>query len=612
MTETLNQEELMQKIKDLQAENQLLKKKQNKFGLTFKKYPENGEPQRLYAGEIPFLSPRPQYSVVKDTPQRGEHVLIEGDNLSALVALQATHKGKVDVIYIDPPYNTGNKDFVYNDRYVSNDDGFRHSKWLSFIERRLVLAKELLSETGVIFVSIDDNEQAALKLLMDGIFGQANFVGSTIWERAYAPVNLKKHLSVSHDFVLVYAKNSSQLPNFSIPRSVEGTDRYSNPDSDPRGPWASDNFSVGPAVSANVYEIITPSGRKVLPPHGYSWRFSETRLAELIADGRVWFGEHGKNTPRLKRFLSEVKSGVTPMTIWKHKDVGHSQDGTREVKTLFGGKSVFTYPKPTRLIARLVNLTNNPNAVILDFFAGSGTTGHAVAALNAEDGGNRQCILVTNNFEQDGSPNGIARDVTAARMKAVLTGQWADGKDHDALPGNLHYYQIEFAPQENEFRAVSTWADADHAVGLQAVKDSAFTKVDVSPADYPELADLITDGRAVLSANETTLFATWLDEMELNLGSELVESFAESAMSLGAQLDKKVVFYIPSSWVDDVPDEDFFAGAQAALTYPMPYLNTVNRAIKDLKSGGYLLPLDEAPADDSLGSEGIPAPSDTI
>ena len=347
------------------------------------------------------------------------NMFIEGDNLAALKILHKAYYGKVKMIYIDPPYNTGN-DFIYNDDFkqtrrsyeaeagitddegnVVRDDGLRtntgghkHSNWLNMMYPRLFLARNLLRQDGVIFVSIDDNEVHNLRLMMNEIFGEENFVTQIVWERAYAPVNLKHHFSESHDYIVCFACNIDLLDKLSLKRNEAADARYKNPDNDPRGIWQSDNFSVGPANQKNIYEIITPSGRRVLPPSGYSWRFSEKKTQELIADNRVWFGASGSGVPRYKRFLSEVKDGVTPMTVWKYTDVGHSQDATKEVKDLFDGVAYFDYPKPVKLIKQLASLCTDGNDIILDFFSGSGTTAHAVAELNAEDGGNRRWICV--------------------------------------------------------------------------------------------------------------------------------------------------------------------------------------------------------------------------
>ena len=318
-----------------------------------------------------------------------ENMIVQGDNLVVMKALLPYYRSRVKCIYIDPPYNTAAAFETY-------DDNFEHSQWLSMMYPRLKLLRDFLTEDGAIFISIDDNEQAYLKVICDEIFGRNNFVASIIWERAYAPVNLKKHFSESHDYIICYAKNFPKLVCNGLLRNAEANSRYKNPDNDPRGVWKSDNFSVAPAVEKQIYEIITPSGRKVLPPSGYCWRVTKERFQEMLNDNRIWFGKDGINVPSVKRFLSEVKQGITPMTIWKYTEVGHSQDVTKDLKEIFNSEAVFTYPKPVKLIQRCLELYSDKNSIILDAFAGSGTTGHAVINLNNQDGGNRKFILIEN------------------------------------------------------------------------------------------------------------------------------------------------------------------------------------------------------------------------
>lgn len=352
-----------------------------------------------------------------------ENLYIEGDNLEVLKLLQETYLGKIKMIYIDPPYNTGS-DFVYNDDFKESmedyiedsgqydEEGNRleknlesngrfHTDWLNMIYPRLKLARNLLNDDGVIFISIDDNEQANLKKVCDEIFGERNFVAQIIWERAFAPINLKKHFSESHDYIICYAKHKNLLVSNGLKRSTDADNRYKNPDNDPRGPWQSDIFIVGPAVESNIYEIITPSGRKCLPPSGRSWRVSQNKYKEMLKNNEIWFGKDGDGVPRQKRFLSNVKQGITPMTIWKYKDVGHSQEATKNLRELFDGKMYFDYPKSIELIKRCIELYSEEDSIILDFFSGSATTVHAVMDLNAEDGGNRKYIMVQLPEETD-------------------------------------------------------------------------------------------------------------------------------------------------------------------------------------------------------------------
>ncbi|MEE0996565.1 MAG: site-specific DNA-methyltransferase [Paludibacteraceae bacterium] len=363
------------------------------------------------------LRPCREESVDFDNTQ---NLYIEGDNLDVLKVLRETYLGKVKMIYIDPPYNTGN-DFVYNDDFAQGKDDFEqssgffdeegnqtidpmqrntesngrfHTDWLNMIYPRLKVARDLLTEDGVIFISIDDNEGKNLKNITDEIFGEHNFLAQVVWERSFAPISLKKHFSYSHDYILAYGKNIDITVCNGLPRTEENTSRYSNPDNDQRGPWQSDNTTVGPVVNSKVYPLTLPSGRVILPPSGRCWLYTKERFQEMIADNRIWFGANGDNVPRLKRFLSEVKQGVTPMSIWKHEEVGHSQQASQALKLLFGGKSYFEYPKPVDLIQRCLALYTNYNDIILDFFSGSATTAHAVMKLNAEDGGNRRFIMV--------------------------------------------------------------------------------------------------------------------------------------------------------------------------------------------------------------------------
>ena len=359
------------------------------------------------------LRPCREESVDFDTT---ENLYIEGDNLEVLKLLQETYLGKIKMIYIDPPYNTGN-DFVYEDDFAQSTDeylansgqfdengnrlvpntesnGRFHTDWLNMAYPRIKLAKDLLSDDSVIFISMDDHEQENVKKICDEIFGKANFLAQVVWERAYSPVNLKKHFSESHDYIICYAKNIESCVCNGLPRSAEANDRYSNPDNDPRGPWTSGDLSVGPRVESRVYEITVPSGRKILPPSGYCWRLDERTFQQYRRDNRIWFGERGDNVPRIKRFLSDVKQGITPMTIWKYTEVGHSQDAAQKLKKLFDGKAFFEYPKSVELIKRCLQLYTDKDCYVLDFFSGSATTAHAVMQLNAEDGGHRKFIMV--------------------------------------------------------------------------------------------------------------------------------------------------------------------------------------------------------------------------
>lgn len=328
-------------------------------------------------GEEPKLEPRILlYDKEKSYgDQNTDNMLIHGDNLLALKALEQDYAGRIKCIYIDPPYNTGSA-------FEHYDDNLEHSTWLSLMKSRLELLRTLLREDGSIWISIDADECHYLKVLCDEIFGRKNFIDEVIWQRSYAPINLKKTLSRSHDNVLVYAKNKTSKFEFNkIPRRDKQTKMYKNYDNDQRGPWKSDNLSVGPIIKDKVYEIVTPSGRKVMPPKGYCWRLSKERFKEYVEDNRIWFGKDGNNVPSIKRFLSEVKDGVTPMTLWTYQEVGHNQDAKKEIKQLFGD-DVFTTPKPEKLMQRILTIASNEGDVVLDSFLGSGTTVAVAQKMN--------------------------------------------------------------------------------------------------------------------------------------------------------------------------------------------------------------------------------------
>ena len=350
------------------------------------------------------------------------NLYLEGDNLDALKLLQGSYLAKIKMIYIDPPYNTGNdKSFVYNDNFTQSREEYAaeaglldeetgarlvtnlssapryHSLWCSMIYTRLLLARSLLRKDGVIFISIDDHEQHHLRDICDEIFGERNFVAQFVWERAFSPKNDAKYVSTSHDYVLMYARDIDSFTIGRLPLSEEAKARYTNRDNDPRGPWAKSDLTVKTYSKACDYPITTPSGRVVYPTKGRCWSVNPQRFAELVQEGRIDFGEDGDKVPSLKRFLAERKrEGMTPTTLLLHKMVGHSKEGAQELKALMDG-GVFDGPKPVRLIRHLMTLANlDPQGsdIVLDFFSGSATTAEAVMRANAEDGGNRRFILV--------------------------------------------------------------------------------------------------------------------------------------------------------------------------------------------------------------------------
>lgn len=350
------------------------------------------------------------------------NLYIEGDNLEVLKLLREDYLGKVKMIYIDPPYNTGN-DFVYEDDFSQTAGEFRdksgmfdedgnmilqnyevnsesngrfHTDWLNMIYPRLKVAKDLLTEDGVIFISIDDNEVENLRKVCDEVFGERNFIAQLIWERAYSPKNDARFISNSHDYVIMFAKNIDNFVIGRLERTDEANARYQNPDNDPRGVWKPSDLSVKTYNAECDYPITTPTGRIIEPPAGRCWRLSKKAFFERLQDNRIWFGNDGNSVPCIKRFLTELKfDGMAPTSILFYKEVGHSQEGAKEVVSLFGDKGVFDGPKPVRLLQRLITLANlKDDSIVLDFFSGSATTAHALMKTNFEKGTDRKFILV--------------------------------------------------------------------------------------------------------------------------------------------------------------------------------------------------------------------------
>ena len=323
--------------------------------------------------------PKLEVRILLEDPEKSYHAkvrsesaafdnrLIFGDNLLALKALEQELTGKVKCVFIDPPYNTGSA-------FTHYDDGLEHSIWLGLMRDRLEIIKRLLSDDGSLWITIDDNEAHYLKVLCDEVFGRGNFVVNAIWQKKYAPQNDAKWLSDNHDHILVYAKNKEVWRPNLLPRTVEAEARYKNPDNDPRGAWKATDFSVKTYSAANDYPIETPTGRVVNPPESRCWVTSKERFEELVADNRIWFGKTGNNVPSLKKFLTEVKGGTTSLTVWLYEEVGHNQDAKKEVKQ-FNSKDVFDTPKPEKLLERIIHLATNKGDLVLDSFAGSGTTG---------------------------------------------------------------------------------------------------------------------------------------------------------------------------------------------------------------------------------------------
>ena len=420
-----------------------------KYGLVWEEHAEIVEEEMKR--KIPVFVENTEKKIVGSSDEKEYNFLLEGDNLHSLKLLEKTHAGKIDVIYIDPPYNTGNKDFIYNDKFVDKTDGYTHSKWLSFMSKRLEIARKLLSEDGAIFINIDDNEHAQLKLLCDEIFGESNFLTSIPWHNRTSIQN-DTDISVNHEYVVAYAKYKrpdnrrmkdsnkhiwNTLTGFTFNMREADKSKFSNPDNDPRGIWKADPFDA-PNIRPNLtYPILNPNtGETHLPPKGRHWRMSKEKYEKAFEDNRIIFGKGGNGRPQLKVFYSEVSYKGMVANTWFDADIfGTSTEGKKELlKCLPESNVIFSTPKPTKFYRELMKLSTSKESIILDFFAGSGTTGHAVVQLNQEDGGNRKYILCTDN------ENNICEEVTYKRLANI----------QEELPHNLKYFKTDFI-DKNEF-----------------------------------------------------------------------------------------------------------------------------------------------------------------
>jgi len=396
----------------------------------------------IQAPSLGTLRPRVEESINFDTT---ENLIIEGDNLEVLKLLQKAYLGKIKMIYIDPPYNTGN-DFIYPDNYTeslqtyleytgqvdsegrrfgtnTDAEGRFHSKWLNMMYPRLFLARNLLKQDGAIFVTIDDTEVANLRKLMDEIWGEENFVATVAWQKVFAKKN-KALISGSHDHILIYARSLEDWSRNLLPRDEQQSAAFKNPDNDPRGKWQSVAFSVQSEDSerrqAYRYEITLPSGRKVPPPTGRHWNGLPDRYQELLADKRIWFGSDGDGLPRVKLFLTDVQEGIVPDTWWSHEDAGNNQEAKKEILELFGDVEPYSTPKPTKLVMRMLEIATDKGDVVLDFFAGSGTTAHGVLQLNKRDSGSRKFILVQLPEPTGRSDYSTIAEITKERVRRVI------------------------------------------------------------------------------------------------------------------------------------------------------------------------------------------------
>ena len=400
------------------------------------------------------------FHLLRDVPELslGEpgagNLIVQGDNLVALKALLPYYAGQVKCIYIDPPYNTGNEGWVYNDNVnsplirewlgkVVGKDGEtldRHDRWLCMMYPRLAALRQFLREDGAIFISVDDNEVQALRYAMDELFGEQNFVATVIWQKMDGPKNTAMHLSEDHDYIVIYAKNGDVWRPKKLPRTEDMRARYKNPDNDPRGPWLLSDLAARNFYAQGRYPITTKKGRVIEgPPAGSYWRVNRERFDEFERDGRIWWGKSGDNRPGIKRFLSEVQEGVVPQTLWPWKDAGSTRHAKQELSQLMAAgasQDLFITPKPVQLIERILQIGTEPGDLVLDSFGGSGTTGHAVLQLNKRDGGTRRFILV------EMEPK-ICRDLTAARVRRVVEGHAnTKGERVEGLGGGFRFCEL--------------------------------------------------------------------------------------------------------------------------------------------------------------------------
>ncbi len=416
--------------------------------------------------DVPVCTLDRQYNYNSD--EESENKIIHGDNLEALKALLPQYEGRVKCIYIDPPYNTGNESWVYNDnvkdpRIVKwlgevvgkeGEDLCRHDKWLCMMYPRLQLLKRLLADDGSIWISIDDIEVANLRLIMDEIFGAANFVTTVIWEKADSPRNSARQFSTDHDYILVYSKQFDWIPR-RLPRTNESNFIYRNLDRDPRGDWIPGDPYANKPYSKGLYVIEGPTGRKFSPPKGRYWRISEEKLRELDSEGRIWWGPNGSARPSIKRYLSEV-SDLVPRTLWAKGSVGSNRTSKNEMRTIFSETSSFETPKPSLLVDRILQIAMEKDSIILDSFAGSGTTAHAVLNLNKKDGGNRKFILI--------EMMDYAETITAERVKRVIDGYGEGKKAVTGTGGDFSYYTLGERVFDDE-------GNLNESIGVAKIRD---------------------------------------------------------------------------------------------------------------------------------------------
>lgn len=496
-----------------------LLRKQKKYGLVWEDKPEDVE-ERLRE-ELPVLIEDTGKAIVSEDTGAPNHILIEGDNLEALTSLAYTHEGQIDVIYIDPPYNTGNKDFVYNDQFVDKEDSYRHSKWLSFMSKRLRIAKRLLSDKGVIFISIDDNEQAQLKLLCDEVFNQNNYVGEFAWQKRKGGGNDSAYIAIDHEYVLVYANSIFSLDEkWRIPYEAEYLKRYNKEDAN--GRFYYDTLSRPGLNNPIIYDVVCPDGSVIKKG---TWQISEDTFKVELEKGNVDFIKnkqggytvvHKVRIPERGRVIRSIISDVS------------NKDAADEMFDIFGNKKIFSNPKPKDLIYKLIQLSSKTNSTILDFFAGSGTTLHAAMQLNAEDGGHRKCILVTNN------ENNICEEVTYERNKRVIQGYTTPkGEEVPGLTGNtLRYYKTGFISRDRTPRNMRALVAA--STGLLCIKNDIYKEAKLAGRNIsPKIARYFAEGdRSMLVIYDERAISAIAEILEaVEPGKEKIKVYVFSAGS---------------------------------------------------------------------------------
>lgn len=531
---------------------------------------------------VPYRPLVPDAAKSVGAPSLNGNLIIHGDNLHALKALLPMYAGKVDCIFIDPPYNTGNEGWSYNDNVnspmmkewlssnpINGEDMLRHDKWCAMMWPRLTLLHELLSETGSFWMTIDDNELSNARSLLDEIFGIQHFVATCIWHKNYSPKPSAQFFSEDHDYVVVYAKNKDVWRPNLLERTEEMDARYSNPDNDPRGVWKSGDLSARNFYSEGTYPIRCPSGRTIPgPPPGSYWRYSELNFKEMDRDKRIWWGEDGNNVPSIKRFLSEVKEGSVPQTLWEYEDVGHTQDAKKELISIMSftnSGEVFISPKPVALLERILELATKKDSLVLDSFSGSGTTAQAVLSINKKDGGERRFILVEGESYAD--------TLTAERVRRVI-----------------HGYEFKGTQKEELFRESLTWTKLKKADSLLA---SVAEIEEANAARFDNISKTVKDGELIITGEKKITerteglggeFTYCTLGPELDIDKILTGETLPDYLTLGAWLfhtatgesfdpaqAKPEKWYLGEStayhlWLVYKPELDYLKSAEAALT----------------------------------------------